>query len=69
MEVVHGDGGKVRYREKFKDPSIKLDLVSCQFAFHYSFESLPQANCWFKNVSECLQAGGYFIGNYMLILN
>nr|AEE62767.1 unknown [Dendroctonus ponderosae] len=62
MEVVHGDGGKVRYREKFKDPSIKLDLVSCQFAFHYSFESLPQANCWFKNVSECLQAGGYFIG-------
>lgn len=62
LELIHGDAGKVRYREKFMDPSIKLDIVSCQFAFHYSFESLPQAECWFKNASECLMAGGYFIG-------
>ncbi|XP_066147388.1 mRNA cap guanine-N7 methyltransferase isoform X1 [Euwallacea fornicatus] len=62
IEYIHGDAGKVRYREKFEDPSLKLDLVSSQFAFHYSFESLPQAECWLKNASECLQAGGYFIG-------
>ncbi|KAL1505441.1 hypothetical protein ABEB36_005010 [Hypothenemus hampei] len=62
LELIHGDAGQVRYREKFSDPSIKIDLVSCQFAFHYSFESLPQAENWFRNVSECLQAGGYFIG-------
>ncbi|KAJ8670560.1 hypothetical protein QAD02_001819 [Eretmocerus hayati] len=52
----------VRLREKYKDPSLQLDLVSCQFAFHYSFESLPQAECMFRNASESLRPGGYFIG-------
>lgn len=41
---------------------MKLDLVSCQFSFHYCFESLPQAECMLKNASECLKTGGYFIG-------
>jgi mRNA (guanine-N7-)-methyltransferase len=41
---------------------IKIDLVSCQFAFHYSFESLPQAEQMLANVSSNLQVGGYFIG-------
>lgn len=53
---------QVRLREKYKDPSMQLDLVSCQFAFHYSFESQPQAECMFKNASESLRPGGYFIG-------
>ena len=39
-----------------------LDVVSCQFALHYSFESLPQAECMLKNASESLRPGGYFIG-------
>lgn len=39
-----------------------LHLVSCQFAFHYCFESLPQAECMLKNVSEKLLGGGIFIG-------
>ncbi|XP_014204121.1 mRNA cap guanine-N7 methyltransferase [Copidosoma floridanum] len=56
------DCSKVRLREKYKDPSMQLDLVSCQFAFHYSFESLPQAECMMKNASESLKPGGYFIG-------
>lgn len=51
-----------RLREKYKDPSIELNLVSCQFAFHYCFESLKQAECMIRNASECLRAGGYFIG-------
>ncbi|XP_030755092.1 mRNA cap guanine-N7 methyltransferase [Sitophilus oryzae] len=62
LEVIAGDCTKVRLREKYSDPSMKLDLVSCQFAFHYSFESLPQAENMLRNASECLQPGGYFIG-------
>lgn len=53
---------QVRLRGKYRDPSIQLDVVSCQFSFHYCFESLPQAECMLKNVSECLKPGGVFIG-------
>lgn len=51
-----------RLREKYRDPSIELNLVSCQFAFHYCFESLKQAECMIRNAAECLRTGGYFIG-------
>lgn len=62
IEYIPGDCTRIRLREKYRDPSMKLDLVSCQFACHYSFESLPQAECFLRNVSECLQPGGFFIG-------
>lgn len=62
IEYIHADCSKVRLREKYLDPSIQLDIVSCQFAFHYSFESLPQAECMMKNAAECLRPGGFFIG-------
>jgi len=42
---------------------MQVDFVNCQFAFHYSFESLPQAECMLRNASESLRAGGYFIGS------
>uniref|UniRef100_A0A1Q3F553 mRNA cap guanine-N(7) methyltransferase n=2 Tax=Culex tarsalis TaxID=7177 RepID=A0A1Q3F553_CULTA len=71
----HQSGGKVftaeffaadatlqRLREKYRDASVVLDLVSCQFAFHYCFESLRQAECMLKNAAECLREGGFFIG-------
>ncbi|XP_020287348.1 mRNA cap guanine-N7 methyltransferase isoform X2 [Pseudomyrmex gracilis] len=61
-EFVTADCTKVRLRERFKDPSMQLDFVSCQFAFHYSFESLPQAECMLRNAAESLKTGGYFIG-------
>ncbi|XP_076648565.1 RNA guanine-7 methyltransferase [Halictus rubicundus] len=61
-EFIAADCTKVRLREKYKDPSIQFDLVSCQFALHYSFESLQQAECMLRNASECLKTGGYFIG-------
>ncbi|XP_018392844.1 PREDICTED: mRNA cap guanine-N7 methyltransferase [Cyphomyrmex costatus] len=61
-EFITADCTKVRLREKFTDPSMQLDFVSCQFAFHYSFESLPQAECMIRNASESLKPGGYFIG-------
>lgn len=62
IEYIAGDCTRVRLREKYSDPSMKLDLVSCQFAFHYSFESLPQAECILRNAAECLRPGGLFIG-------
>ncbi|CRL06306.1 CLUMA_CG018895, isoform A [Clunio marinus] len=56
------DATRDRLRERYSDPSIELNLVSCQFAFHYCFESPKQAETMLKNVSECLRPGGYFIG-------
>ena len=53
---------KQRAREFYKDPEIQFDLVSCQFAFHYCFESLPQAECMLRNASENLRKGGFFVG-------
>ncbi|XP_014471732.1 PREDICTED: mRNA cap guanine-N7 methyltransferase isoform X2 [Dinoponera quadriceps] len=61
-EFITADCTKVRLREKYKDPSMQLDFVSCQFAFHYSFESLSQAECMLRNASETLRPGGYFVG-------
>lgn len=60
-EFFSCDSTLVRLREKYKDPSMKLNLVSCQFAFHYCFESLTQAECMVRNAAECLLPGGYFI--------
>lgn len=56
------DSTRTQLRERYKDPSIELSLVSCQFAFHYCFESLKQAECMMRNAAECLRTGGYFIG-------
>ncbi|XP_058812462.1 mRNA cap guanine-N7 methyltransferase [Topomyia yanbarensis] len=61
-EFFTADATLQRLREKYKDVSIDLNLVSCQFAFHYCFESLKQAEFMLKNAAECLKEGGYFIG-------
>lgn len=56
------DSTMQRLREKYRDASMQLNLVSCQFAFHYCFESLKQAECMIRNAAECLKENGYFIG-------
>jgi len=56
------DCTKQRTRDFYRDKDIKFDLVSCQFALHYCFESLPQAECMLRNISENLKKGGFFIG-------
>ncbi|PSN50636.1 hypothetical protein C0J52_15143 [Blattella germanica] len=61
-EFIPADCTKVRLREKYKDASMELDLVSCQFSFHYCFESITQAECMLRNAAECLRPGGFFIG-------
>jgi mRNA (guanine-N7-)-methyltransferase len=44
------------------DKKYYFDLVSCQFALHYHFESEQRLNAFLVNVSERLCDGGYFIG-------
>nr|SVE92436.1 EOG090X07I2 [Megafenestra aurita] len=61
-EFIATDCSKTSVMEKMENPDLKIDIVSCQFAFHYSFESLPQAEQMLANVSSNLQPGGYFIG-------
>lgn len=61
-EFIAADCTKERLKEKYKNTDMQFDIVSCQFSFHYCFESLPQAKIMLKNVSESLKPGGYFIG-------
>ncbi|XP_060850550.1 mRNA cap guanine-N7 methyltransferase isoform X1 [Rhopalosiphum padi] len=61
-QFIVADCTRVNINTLFKDSSMKLHLVSCQFAFHYCFESIQQAECMLKNVSENLISGGIFIG-------
>ncbi|CAH2231748.1 mRNA cap guanine-N7 methyltransferase [Pararge aegeria] len=61
-EFIAADCTKDVLRHKYKDPSVKFDLTSCQFGLHYSFESLAQARRMLANISECLKPDGYFFG-------
>lgn len=61
-EFFAADATLQRLRKKYRDASVELNLVSCQFAFHYCFESFRQAECMLENAAECLREGGYFIG-------
>merc|ERR1711976_480542 len=56
------DCTRKRLKDMYPDPNQQFDMASCQFAFHYCFESEDQANCMLKNAAECLKPGGYFIG-------
>eukprot|EP00095_Tigriopus_kingsejongensis_P005442 maker-scaffold224_size251237-snap-gene-1.41 protein:Tk05442 transcript:maker-scaffold224_size251237-snap-gene-1.41-mRNA-1 annotation:"mrna cap guanine-n7 methyltransferase" len=56
------DCTRERLSEMYKDPEQMFDITSCQFAFHYCFESLPQAERMIQNASERLKPGGFFIG-------
>lgn len=61
-EFITADCTQERLKEKYKNPATRFDLVSCQFSFHYSFESYDQANMMLRNACECLKPGGFFIG-------
>lgn len=61
-EFIEADCIRVRLKELFKCENMTLDLVSCQFALHCSFESLPQARCILRNAAKRLVPGGYLIG-------
>lgn len=61
-EFITADCTKDRLSQLYKDRAVKFDVTSCQFAFHYCFESFRQVNQMLQNASECLRKGGYFIG-------
>lgn len=61
-EFIAADCSKETLRDKYNDPSINFDIVSCQFGLHYSFESYAQARRMLTNVSECIRPDGYFFG-------
>lgn len=61
-EFIVADSTKARLTEFYSNRNIKFDLCSCQFSFHYSFESEPQARRMIRNAVERLRPGGYFIG-------
>ena len=44
------------------DPAIRFDLVSCQFAFHYAFETEQRLRTALSNLTNRLEPGGYFLG-------
>jgi len=43
-------------------PEMEFDVVSCQFAVHYAFESEQRVRRMLRNVSERLKPGGIFLG-------
>jgi mRNA (guanine-N7-)-methyltransferase len=46
-------------------PVHTFDVVSCQFAIHYFFESERKLRGLIQNVSNVLEHGGLFIGTFM----
>ena len=61
-QVLYGkiqDPKMIRY---YKLASQGFDLVSCQFAIHYFFESERKLDNFLSNVDMNLKPGGYFIG-------
>lgn len=48
--------------KKLRDPELQFDVCSCQFVYHYSFESEQQADTMLRNACERLRPGGFFIG-------
>jgi hypothetical protein len=68
MNAVYGKGPKdeaVLGRGVYKKYGIVeegFNIVSCQFALHYFFESLDTLMNFITNVSQNCKLGGYFIG-------
>lgn len=68
VRAVFGDGPKDKallgegvYREYGKAEH-GFNVSSCQFAIHYMFETRANVFNFLRNVCECTQVGGYFIG-------
>ncbi|CAG9538633.1 unnamed protein product [Cercopithifilaria johnstoni] len=61
-EFIVADATRDRLIDHYCDRFIKFDMCSCQFSFHYCFESEKQARRMIQNAVERLKPGGYFIG-------
>lgn len=61
-EFVTADSTKELLADKYSNRQICFDICSCQFVYHYSFETHEQADMMLRNACENLCPGGYFIG-------
>lgn len=61
-QFITADCTKEVLSEKLDDPELMFDICSCQFVYHYSFESEQKANMMLRNACERLKPGGFFIG-------
>ncbi|NWR71807.1 MCES methyltransferase, partial [Centropus unirufus] len=61
-EFIQADSTKDLLCTKYSDPDMHFDICSCQFVYHYSFETYEQADMMLKNACGNLSPGGYFIG-------
>ncbi|XP_064006342.1 mRNA cap guanine-N7 methyltransferase [Pogoniulus pusillus] len=61
-EFIQADSTKDLLSSKYNDPDTRFDICSCQFVYHYSFETYEQADMMLKNACGNLSPGGYFIG-------
>ncbi|KAF3706918.1 mRNA cap guanine-N7 methyltransferase [Channa argus] len=61
-QFITTDCAKEVLSEKLDDPELMFDICSCQFVYHYSFESEQKADMMLRNACERLKPGGFFIG-------
>nr|XP_013797828.1 PREDICTED: mRNA cap guanine-N7 methyltransferase isoform X1 [Apteryx mantelli mantelli]XP_013797836.1 PREDICTED: mRNA cap guanine-N7 methyltransferase isoform X1 [Apteryx mantelli mantelli] len=61
-EFIQADSTKDLLSSKYNVPHMCFDICSCQFVYHYSFETYEQADMMLKNACGNLSPGGYFIG-------
>ncbi|KAM4550672.1 mRNA cap guanine-N(7) methyltransferase isoform 1-T2 [Fundulus diaphanus] len=61
-QFITADCSKEVLSEKLEDPKLMFDICSCQFVYHYSFESEQKADMMLRNACERLKPGGFFIG-------
>lgn len=60
-QFITADCSKELLSEKLESSEL-FDICSCQFVFHYSFESEAKADMMLRNACERLKPGGFFIG-------
>lgn len=61
-EFIAADCTKEVLSERLRDPLMSFDVCSCQFVYHYSFETQQQADMMLRNACQQLRPGGFFIG-------
>lgn len=61
-KFIVGDPFEKPIEEVLQSEIFPVDVVSCQFCLHYSFESEERARMLLSNISRMLRVGCYFIG-------
>lgn len=68
--ISRKDVSDIQMLKYYNKMETKFDVVSCQFAIHYMFESEDKLEIFCANVDKVMKIGGYFMGtclNGMLV--